>query len=206
VLTPVIKAHLTDGGFEASSIAVQCLGGHGYVREWGLEQLMRDARIGSIYEGTNGVQAMDLVGRKLFAQGGRCIATLFETIDRGCRDDGDVSAMGPLLSQLRPVLADAREVTGMLQQRIPAEPMLAGAVASHYLTLIGLLAMGYIWARVSRLALAHVGDVGTDASFYESKVALASFYFANSLPLAHACVARIRAGAGPVTTLPLEAY
>jgi hypothetical protein len=206
VLTPVVKAYLTYQGFEATSLAVQCLGGHGYVREWGLEQYMRDARIGSIYEGTNGVQAMDLVGRKLFAQGGRCVATLFEVIEDCCRSHPEDPAIEPLLSQLAEVLAAARHVTTTLQQRIPSEPMLAGAVEADYLSLVGLLSMGYMWARTCHVARARMDDAAAERSFYESKVALASFYCATAMPLAHASIARIRAGAEPVLAMPLEAY
>lgn len=205
-LTPVIKAHLTDEGFEAASMAVQCLGGHGYIREWGLEQFVRDARIAPIYEGTNGVQAMDLIGRKLFAHGGRCIEAFLTIVRQCCNANVDDLKLQAMLAQLRTLLTAAETSTRTLQQRIPSEPMLAGAVAADYLKVIGILAMGYMWARMCKVAIERLTADTSQRSYYMAKLALGEFYFSKSLPVAHTSLARIETGAGPVLAMPLESY
>lgn len=205
-LTPVIKAHLTDEGFEAASMAVQCLGGHGYIREWGLEQFMRDARIAPIYEGTNGVQAMDLIGRKLFVHDGRCLTTFFKVVRQCCESTVEDPKIKSMLKQLRVVLESTEQITFNLQQKLPSDPMLAGAVAADYLKIFGLLAMGYMWARMSMVASYQLSIGSSECSYYETKIALSSFYFSKSLPLVHTSLARIESGAGPVLAMPLDSY
>ena len=203
-LTPVVKACLTDQGVESASLAIQCLGGHGYVREWGLEQFLRDARIAPIYEGTNGVQAMDLVGRKLFLHGGRCMDTLFDVVSEFCADAGPDASVAELLPQLERLLAETREATRHLQSRVPGEPALAGAVAYDYMSLVGLLAMGYTWARMYRVARARLAAGAAEEAFYAAKLSTARFFFARFLPMAGVHLARIHSGAGPVMELPGE--
>ena len=150
VLTPVIKGYLTDRGFEVAVNAQQVFGGHGYIREWGMEQFVRDARIAQIYEGTNGVQAMDLVGRKLAKDGGRGVRTLFEMIGRDIADAKAAGDPAGVAEPLEKALGDLQRATMWLAQNGMADPDNAGAGAYAYMQLMGLVALGWMWLKMAR--------------------------------------------------------
>jgi len=203
LLTPVIKGYLTDKGFQAAVNAQQVFGGHGYIREHGVEQFVRDARIAQIYEGTNGIQAMDLVGRKLPKDGGRAVREFFDLV---ARDIGEAKAAGDpggVAAALEPALADLQAATMWLARHGMANPDNAGAGAYAYMDLMGLVSLGWMWMKMAAAAArALAQDGGGNREFYEGKLATARFYAARELPLAPALRRKIEAGAETVMAIP----
>jgi hypothetical protein len=184
LLTPVVKGFCTDLGFEAASLAVQVYGGHGYIRDHGMEQYLRDARIAMIYEGTNGVQALDLAGRKLPMGNGRVLKRFTEPVAAFIATHGQD---GPLSAFTRP-LADALDRLRDASDRLAVVSEI-GAAANDYLRLFGLTAMGFMWARTAAIAIKRPDD-----SFYQAKLLTARFYMERILPQTAAHHAAIRAG------------
>ena len=206
LMTPVIKAFLTDVGFENTNIALQTFGGHGYVREYGMEQFVRDARIASIYEGTNAVQAMDLVGRKLPEGMGRLLRRFFHPVSaeiEACRGDPALAEFVEPLAKAFERLQQATQVVAMKSMTNPDE---AGAAAEDYLHLLGYVTLGYMWLRMVKVSKAKLaaGANGRTA-FYEGKIATGRFYFAKVIPQVHSLAARIAAGASSVMNFPVDA-
>jgi alkylation response protein AidB-like acyl-CoA dehydrogenase len=192
LLTPVVKAYFTDTGFEVANLGMQVYGGHGYIREHGMEQLVRDARIGQIYEGTNGVQAMDLAGRKLPMAGGALIERFLEPVRAYLRArEGNAH-----LAEFTVPLAEAADrldsAARTLLQRSAAEPAEIGAGAVDFLQLFGLTALAYMWARTAEIGLSR-GD-GDEAVFYAAKVRTARFFMRRVLPRAEAHYRAVDAG------------
>ena len=203
LMTPVIKAFLTDVGFEVANLALQCYGGHGYIREYGVEQFVRDARIAQIYEGTNGVQAMDLIGRKIPEGNGRLAKRLFARVQR----DLESAAAGgdPRLQELAAPLGEAvralQQTTMGVMARAQRNPEEAGAAATDYLRMFGLVTTGWMWLRMATVATAKLGASNGDAARYEAKLATARFYMTKLLPQTHALAVQIAAGATPVMAI-----
>lgn len=193
LLTPVIKAAFTDYGFECAVQAQQVFGGHGYIREWGMEQFVRDARIAQIYEGTNGVQAMDLVGRKLPMAGGAVVEGFFDGIA------ADVAAAGDRVIAVRTgeALALLREATVALRG---ADVDATGAAAVDYLRLFALVAMGWMWTRMA------VAAGSGETALHQGKLAVADYYARRVLPQASGLAASIAAGEGAIMALAAEAF
>jgi len=191
-LTPVIKAYGTDRGFESAVAMQQVLGGHGYVTEWGIEQIVRDARIAMIYEGANGVQALDLAGRKLAKDGGAVAERFFALVEADAAQAPD--AVGrPLLE----ALAEARGAAGWLIANAGADPDNLGAGSYAFLELVGLVAVGWMWARMAAIAARDADD-----PFMAAKLVTARHYAEQSLPLAGTLRRRVEAGAGNLMALP----
>ncbi|MGZ2412977.1 3-(methylsulfanyl)propanoyl-CoA dehydrogenase [Sphingomonas sp. F9_3S_D5_B_2] len=206
LLTPVIKGYLTDKGFEAAVLAQQVLGGHGYIREHGLEQFVRDARITQIYEGTNGIQAMDLVGRKLPRDGGRAIRRFFEMVGKdiaGARASGDAQGIA---AALEPALADLQAATLWLAQHATADPDNAGAGAYPYMELMGLVSFGWMWLKMAGAAGRALAAGEGDSAFHEAKLGTARLYAQRELPLSAALRRQIEAGAEALMTVPVDAF
>jgi alkylation response protein AidB-like acyl-CoA dehydrogenase len=206
LLTPVIKGYLTDKGFAAAVYAQQVLGGHGYIREHGIEQFVRDARIAQIYEGTNGIQAMDLVGRKLPKEGGRAIRLFFDLVGKDiaeARAAGDPAGIG---AALEPALADLQAATMWLAQNGMADPDNAGAGAYAYMDLMGLISLGWMWLKMARAASRALAEGASDQAFHEAKIATARFYAQRELPLSTALRRKIEAGAETLMKIPAEAF
>jgi len=206
LITPVIKGYLTDKGFEATVLAQQVFGGHGYIREHGMEQFVRDARIAQIYEGTNGIQAMDLVGRKLAKDGGRALRTLFEVLGEdiaAARSAGDPAGMA---AALEPAVGELQAATMWLAQNGIADPDNAGAGAYPYMQLMGLVTLGWMWLKMVQVSgpLAANGD--SDRGFHEGKLVTARYFAERELPLAPALRRRVEAGAEAVMKLPEGAF
>ncbi len=149
-----MKGVLTDRGFDNAVAAQQVLGGHGYVAEWGMEQFVRDARIAMIYEGANGIQALDLVGRKLAKDGGRAVMAFFTEVDGFVREQAGDPAMAPYAAPLGTALGDLQQATMWFMNNAFANPDNAGAGSTDYMHLFGLVALGYMWARMAKAALA----------------------------------------------------
>jgi hypothetical protein len=208
LVTPVIKGYLTDKGFQAAVYAQQVLGGHGYIREHGLEQFVRDARIAQIYEGTNGIQAMDLVGRKLPRDGGRAIRTFFELIGRDIAEAKAAGDPAGVAAALEPALSDLQAATMWLAQNGTADPDNAGAGAYAYMDLMGLVTLGWMWLKIARAASEALGqgDGKEGRDFYEAKLVTARFYATRELPLSSGLRCKIEAGAETLMKIPAEAF
>jgi alkylation response protein AidB-like acyl-CoA dehydrogenase len=202
-LTPVVKAYLTDMGFESTNLALQCFGGYGYIREVGMEQFVRDARITQIYEGANGIQALDLVGRKLAAALGE---ELFTPIaDFTALREADVEAQR-LAVPLASALAAVREATAFIAERGLANADEAAAASADYLRAVGLLALGFMWARMAEVARERLAASASPREFYEAKLVTARFFMERMLPDVHSLLAKIRAGAESTMALEADAF
>ncbi len=205
LLTPVVKGVLTDLGFDSAVKAQQMLGGHGYIEEWGMSQFVRDARITQIYEGANGIQAMDLVGRKLAKDGGRAVMAFFNEVGAFCQESGADEAMKPYVAPVSQALGHLQQATMWFMNNAMARPDNAGAGAYDYMHLFGLVAMGYMWARMAKAALARKAN-GGDAAMMDAKLITGRFFMERLLPETAAHLARISAGADAVMSLPAEAF
>ncbi len=199
LLTPVIKAALTEFGFEVTNLGMQVFGGHGYIRESGMEQLVRDARIAPIYEGANGVQALDLVGRKLGQNSGRLLRSFFHPV-RGYLEAHRTDAqMAEFLTPLAKVYGRLQRATLWVAQQGLRDPEEAGAAAGDYLRLFALTALAYLWARMAEASLRDAD--GMPAEFYAAKLATARYFMQRVLPGSSGLFAAIMAGKAPVMGL-----
>ena len=205
LMTPVLKGVLTDTGFANAVKAQQVLGGHGYIAEWGMEQYVRDARIAMIYEGANGVQALDLVGRKLPKDGGRAVMAYFAEINGFLSGNADDSALKPYLTPVKNALGQLQQATMWLMQNAMKAPDNAGAASTDYMHLFGLVSLGYMWARIVKAVLARQA-AGTSTPELDAKTTLSKFFFARMLPEAGAHLARISSGAETLMELPAAAF
>ena len=208
LMTPVVKALFTDFGFDAASIGMQVYGGHGYIREHGVEQFARDARIAMIYEGTNGVQALDLVGRKLPANTGRALRPFFHAVSSLTEELANVEdkALKAFNGGLQQAFGALQLATGMIAQKGMADPDEAGAAATDYLRLMGLVAMGYCFLKAARLATAKLAEGTDEAGFYKAKIATAGFFFDRILPQATAAFLAIKSGKRSIMALEDAAF
>jgi alkylation response protein AidB-like acyl-CoA dehydrogenase len=203
LMTPVLKGVLTDGGFDACVKAQQVFGGHGYIVEWGMEQFVRDSRIAMIYEGANGIQALDLVGRKLPANGGRAITAFLTEVGTFLKANDADEALKPVLAPLSASLGHLQQATLWLMQHAMTAPDNAGAAATDYMHLTGLVALGYMWARMAKAA---EGDQNAGAEFVLAKKTCALFFAERILPETALRLARISSGAGVMMSLPAELF
>jgi alkylation response protein AidB-like acyl-CoA dehydrogenase len=201
LLTPVVKGFLTDKGFEMCIQAQQVYGGHGYIEEWGMSQFARDARIAMIYEGANGVQALDLVGRKLTQDNGKHIMAFFELVKSFIKEsEGDARLEG-LLGPLKSASKDLQAAGVFFMQRGMKSPNDALAGSTDFLHLFGHVCLGLVWARMAKSAYAALDGGASDRAFYESKIATGRYYMARQLPATALHLARIQSGAETVMAL-----
>ena len=206
LMTPIVKAMFTDMGFENASRGVQVYGGHGYIRDHGVEQYVRDARIAMIYEGTNGIQALDLVGRKLGAHAGRYLRSFFHPVAAFIEENKRDEQIGEYVGRLEKAFGALQLATGQIAQTGMRDPEEAGAAASDYLKLFGLVALGYVWARTIKIAHEKLPKANGDAGFYKAKLATASFFFDRMLPEAGGLFAAIKSGKGSMMALDEAAF
>ncbi len=206
LLTPVIKGYGTDKGFDTAVNMQQVFGGHGYISEWGMEQFVRDARITQIYEGANGVQAMDLVGRKLAMNGGRAVQALFALIDQECVELKDDAALGGLAVQLEKANGDLKTATMWFMANGMANPNNVGAGAHHYMHLMGIVAVGLMWLRMGKVAAEALAAGAGDKHFYEAKLTTARYYSERVIPDSGALRRKIEAGSEAMMALPVESF
>ncbi len=204
LLTPVIKSHFTDQGFHGCNQALQCFGGHGYIREWGVEQFVRDARIAQIYEGANGIQALDLVGRKLPAEGGRAIRLFMTRVAQACAVHAEVDGLGGHAKALAAALDQLTSATGYLASAGVEHPDNAAAGAADYLELVALVALGWQWLGMAATASRALAAGEGDAAFYTDKLALCRYFFQRVLPAASGHLERVTSGADPVMGVPAD--
>src|SRR5437868_4443123 len=207
LLTPVIKGVLTDTGFANTVMAQQMFGGHGYIVEHGMEQFVRDARITMLYEGANGIQALDLVGRKLPKDGGRALQAFFAEVTAYAKERGADAAMTPYVKPLSQSLGDLQQATMWFLQNALGNPDNAGAGATDYMHLFGLVALGYMWCLIAEASKSKAGTGGDGAADRMSqRLATGRFFMERMLPATATHLARIKAGAASTMALPAEAF
>jgi hypothetical protein len=205
LMTPVLKGFLTDNGFANAVQAQQMYGGHGYIAEQGMEQFVRDARIAMIYEGANGIQALDLVGRKLARDGGRAIMAFFAELGGYCKDHGGDEAMKPYIAPLSGALGHLQQATTWLMQNAMMKPDNAGAAATDYLQLFGFVTLGYMWARMAKVALGKIAADG-ETAYLKTKLVTGRFFMERMLPETALHLARVQTGSTTTMELAAEAF
>lgn len=207
LLTPVIKGVLTDKGFENAVDAQQIYGGHGYISEWGMEQFVRDARIAMIYEGANGIQALDLVGRKLPREGGKAVMAFFAEVGEFIEENAEDEAMQPYVVPLKAGLDHLQQATMWFMNNAMTKPDNAGAGSTDYMHLFGLVALGYMWAKIAKVATGKLAS-GADGrtAFLEAKLLVGRFWMERVMPETAAHLARISSGADTLMSMPAEAF
>ncbi|MCI4646506.1 MAG: acyl-CoA dehydrogenase C-terminal domain-containing protein, partial [Hyphomonadaceae bacterium] len=203
LMTPVVKAFLTDRGYKACNDGLQLHGGSGFTKEWGMEQFVRDCRIALIYEGTNGIQALDLVGRKLAANGGRAIFTFFAEIDDFTAEHGETAELAAYVEALKVAKGHLQDGTTWLMQNGMTNFNNAGAASTDYLQLFGLTAFAYMWAQMAKTALE---QQGSGDPFYGTKLKTARYFFERVLPETGAHLAKVKTGAEAMMALEADAF
>ena len=205
LLTPVLKGYLTDRGFKVCVDAMQVHGGSGFTESFPASQYLRDCRIALIYEGTNGIQALDLVGRKLAANGGRAVMSFFAEVDQFIDDNAGDPGLKPFLDGLAGAKAQLQDGTLWLMQNGLANPDNAAAASTDYMHLFGITGLAYMWALMARVALAKQAAGDTDP-FYESKLVVGRYFLERILPDTGAHLAKLKTGSATMMTLPAEAF
>ncbi|WP_039913197.1 acyl-CoA dehydrogenase C-terminal domain-containing protein [Cellvibrio mixtus] len=206
ILTPIVKAFSTEVGFESANLAVQCLGGHGYIREWGLEQNLRDCRIATLYEGTTGIQALDLLGRKIIGSGGKTLVMLATEIADFCIDCANSEQLAQHVTQLATLNQEWQQLGLDIAAKAQENPDEIGAAAVDYLMYSGYLVLAYLWLRAEKVARMQLVLAAEDANFYKAKLASADFYFARILPRTAGLVQAIKSGADNLMNLPDDSF
>ena len=202
LLTPVVKAFITDNGFLCTNLAMQVFGGHGYIREWGMEQYVRDARINMIYEGTNTIQSLDLLGRKVLQDNGARLRKFGGIVKDFIESEGHREEMAEFVNPLADLAGKVEKLTMEIGMKAMRNPDEAGAAAVDYLRVIGHLVLSYFWARMAHVALAHEHE----SPFYQSKLATARFYFAKLQPETAMLIRAARAGSAPLMDMAVEQF
>jgi len=204
LMTPILKGVLTDKGFDNTVAAQQMFGGHGYIEEWGMSQYVRDSRIAMLYEGANGIQALDLVGRKLGANGGRAVMAYFKEVGDFCEANRDDEKMSAFTKQLKKGLNDLQASTMWFMQNGMKNPDNAGAGSTDYMHLFGIVALGYMWAQMAKIAQSKLdAGAGDDADYFNNKLITARFFMERLMP--ETALRRQRIEVGADSTMALEA-
>jgi Acetyl-CoA dehydrogenase C-terminal like/Acyl-CoA dehydrogenase, C-terminal domain len=203
LLTPVVKAFITDNAFETTNLCLQVFGGHGYIQEWGMEQYVRDARINMIYEGTNGIQALDLLGRKVLADKGEKLSKFVALITHFISENSSRPELSEFLEPLTECVQLALLCTNEIANRASDNPDEIGAASVPYLRLIGHMSYAWLWARMAAIALEKKNG---EHDFYHAKLATARFYYARLLPETQALVSMIKSGAAPIMDMDAATF
>ncbi|PKB25426.1 hypothetical protein B0I00_0625 [Novosphingobium kunmingense] len=206
LLTPVIKGYGTDKGFDTAVNMQQVFGGHGYIEEWGMSQFVRDARITQIYEGANGVQAMDLVGRKLAQNGGRAVQAFFALVDAEAAAAKAKPELAGLAERVEKANGELKAATMWFMQNGMTNPNNVGAGAHHYMHMMGIVALGLMWLRMGEVAAEALAAGTGDAAFYKAKLVTARYFGERFTPDAGALRRKIEGGAEAIMELPVEAF
>ena len=202
LLTPVAKAFVTEVGYEAANLGVQVLGGHGYVREHGMEQIVRDTRIALIYEGTSAIQALDLLGRKIMGSGGELLRGFAASVESFCAENAANAEMAPFVAALASTGKRLEGLTMHVAGAAMKNPDEADAAAFEYLMFMGYFVLGFMWARMARTALDALGSGAAEKEFYEAKIQTARFYFARILPRTESLALCVEAGGATLMAMP----
>ena len=207
LLTPVVKGFLTDKGYACATQAQQVYGGHGYIEEWGMSQFVRDARIAMIYEGANGVQALDLVGRKLAAQGGKPAMAFFEMVKTFCKaEEGNEELKKDFLDPLKAASKDLQAAAMYFMQAGMKNPNAALAGSTDFMHLFGHVCLGFAWAQMAKASHDALAAGTSDEEFYRNKIRTGRYYMSRLLPETSLNLARIQSGPEPVMDLAAEAF
>ncbi len=206
LLTPVIKGFLTDEGYDMTVKAQQVYGGHGYIEEWGMSQFTRDARIAMIYEGANGVQALDLVGRKLAADGGKHVMAFFELVKAFCKENGEDEALKDFVGPLKQASKDLQAAGMYFMQAGMKNPNDALSGSNDFMHLFGHVCLGLMWAQMAKAANAALASGAEDKDFYETKLTTGRYYMARRLPATGMHLARIQSGGDTVMALAADQF
>jgi alkylation response protein AidB-like acyl-CoA dehydrogenase len=206
LMTPVLKGFLTDKGFDCTIMAQQVYGGHGYIEEWGMSQFARDARIAMIYEGANGIQALDLVGRKLGQDGGKHVMAFFAMVKDFCGEHKGNDELADFIEPLKAASKDLQEAGMFFMQQGMKNPNAALAGSTDFMHLFGHTCLGLMWARMAVASKAALDGGTSDPDFYETKLATGRFYMSRLLPETGLLLARIKSGDAPVMALAAEAF
>jgi hypothetical protein len=193
MLTPIVKAFITDNGWTATSSCLQVLGGHGFISEWGMEQYVRDARINMIYEGTNTIQSLDLLGRKVLGNQGETLKKFGQMIAELVAAESGHEEMTPFIQPLAKLAQQMTSFTGEIGMKAMANADEVGAAAVDYLRVAGHLVFGYFWARMAQVALQQI-SAGSNDPFYKAKVQTARFYFSRLFPETASLMLTARSG------------
>lgn len=204
LLTPVIKAYFTDYGSEVCNLCLQVFGGHGYISEWGMEQLVRDARIAQIYEGANGIHALDLAGRKLSMHDGRLVKRYLSTLKAFLDEHTDDAALAEFTVPLAGAVANLESATRWIATASAKDPEEIGAASYDYLKLMALVSFGYMWVRAAAVSMPKVE--GDNSGFYQAKLTTARFYMKRLLPQVESLAKTLRAGSDTLMDLPAESF
>ena len=204
--TPILKGVLTDKGFDHAVMAQQVYGGHGYIEEWGMSQYVRDARIAMIYEGANGIQALDLVGRKLGANGGRAVMAMFKEIGDFCEENRNDENLAFYTESLKKGLNDLQASTMWFMQNAMAKPDNAGAGSTDYMHMFGLVVLGYMWAKMAKSAHENLAAGKGDADYFKNKLLTGRFFMEKIMPETALRKIRIEAGADSLMEMAAEAF
>jgi hypothetical protein len=205
LLTPVVKGYLTDMSMKTTIDCQQIFGGHGFVEEWGMSQFVRDNRIALIYEGANGVQALDLVGRKLARNGGRALMTLNVEIDQFVKDNKDTDGIAEFMDGLAGAKTKLTEATMWLMQNGMKDPNNAGAGSTDYMHMLGLATLAYMWTKMAVVAQAKIDD-GSNEDFYPNKLITGRYFMLRMLPMMDSHLTKIKTGAEPMMALDAAAF
>ncbi len=197
-ITPILKAYFTDMGFEMTNMGMQIYGGHGYITEYGMEQYVRDARIAQIYEGANGIQALDLVGRKLAKKAGRYLRSFFHPATKFVADNKENPEMAEYTKSLHAALKNAQQASLWVAANGMADPNEAAAVSVDYLRLMGIAVFAFYWARMAKIALEAIKNKTADEKFYQAKLVTAKFFMKKIVPLQYGLLAAIVEGSKPI--------
>jgi len=206
LVTPVIKGYTTDKGFETATNMQQVFGGHGYIEEWGMSQFVRDARIAQIYEGANGIQAMDLCGRKLGHKGGAMVQSFFTMIEEEIASAKENAELADLATRLEKALGEQKAATGWFMQNAMANPNNLGAGAYNYMHIMGIVSLGFMWLKMAKAADAKLAEGAEDKAFYEAKLVSARYYGERVLPDAGALRRKLEAGSENMMALNEDAF
>jgi Acetyl-CoA dehydrogenase C-terminal like/Acyl-CoA dehydrogenase, C-terminal domain len=206
LLTPVIKGYGTDMGYRVATDMQQVYGGHGYIEEWGMSQYVRDARITMIYEGANGVQALDLVGRKLAMNGGRGVQALFKIVAEEAAAAKAVPELADYAGRLEKALGDLQAATMWLMQNGLSNPDNAGAGSTPFMHMMGIVALGLMWLRMAKAAQAALAAGEGDAAFMHAKLITARFFAERIMPDTGALRRKLEAGSEAMMAMPVGGF
>ena len=206
LLTPICKAFMTETGLEATNHGMQVFGGHGYIREWGMEQLVRDCRIAPIYEGTNGIQALDLLGRKVLGSQGKLLLGFTKRVHKFCEAEAEHAQLKGYVAQLAGLNRQWGELTQKLGMAAMKNADEVGAASVDYLMYSGYVVLGYFWLRMAKVAQDKLDAGSDDAAFYQAKLATCAFYFKRLLPRTAGHLAAAEAGSECMMSLPAEHF
>ena len=202
LLTPIAKAFVTETGLESANYGMQVFGGHGFISEWGMEQIVRDLRISTLYEGTTGIQALDLLGRKVMGSGGKQLMVFTKIIHNFCKEQQDKPGMAPFVTKLAELNKEWGEITGKLGEKAMNNADEVGAASVDYLMYAGYISLAFMWARMASIAL----DGDADDAFLKAKVQTATFYYQRLLPRTEAHKIAMLNGAESLMAMSEDAF